>query len=87
MHDKCMHKGRKTKMFAEQERQAFDLGRRMAAADFTLEDNPFAHIHPRFAVQWTHGFFAANALHGLSAAMARGELSTPRPQPRLVSVA
>jgi hypothetical protein len=74
-------------MFAEQERQAFDLGRRMAAADFTLEDNPFAHIHPRFAVQWTHGFFAANALHGLSAAMARGELSTPRPQPRLVSVA
>jgi hypothetical protein len=74
-------------MFADQERRAFDLGRRMAEANFLLEDNPFAHIHPRFAVQWTHGFFAANALHGLSAAMARGELSKYRPQPRLVSVA
>ncbi len=75
-------------MFADQERHAFDLGRRMAEADFFLEDNPFARVHPRLAVQWTHGFFAANALHGLSAARARGELSTTqRPQPRLVSVA
>lgn len=74
-------------MFSEQERQAFDLGRRMAEADFTLQDNPYARISPRLAVQWTHGFFAANALHGLSSAMARGVLSTPRPQPRLVSAA
>jgi hypothetical protein len=74
-------------MFAEQERQAFDLGRRMAATGFSLEDNPFMRIHPRFAVQWTHGYFAANALRGLGAAMSRGELSTPRPQPRLVTAA
>jgi hypothetical protein len=87
VHDNCMRKARTTTMFSEQERQAFDLGRRMAAADFNLQDNPFAHIHPRFAVQWTHGFFAANALHGLSAAMSRGELSTPRRHPRLVSAA
>ena len=70
-------------MFADQERHAFELGRRMAKADFSLEDNPFQRISPRLAVQWTHGFFAANALHGLSAAMARGELSKYRPQPRL----
>jgi hypothetical protein len=74
-------------MFADQERQAFELGRRMAEADFLLEDNPFPRISPRLAVQWTHGFFAANALHGLGAAMARGALSTRRPQPRLVSAA
>lgn len=74
-------------MFADQERHAIDLGRRMARADFALEDNPYARIHPRLAALWTHGFFAANALHGLSAAMARGTLSTPRPQPRLVSAA
>ena len=72
-------------MFADQERQAFELGRRMALADFSLEDNPFVRIHPRLAVQWTHGFFASNALHGLSAAMARG--GALRPQPRLVSAA
>jgi len=74
-------------MFADQERQAFELGRRMAEADFSLEDNPFPRISPRLAVQWTHGFFAANALHGLSVAMSRGELSKYRPQPRLVSAA
>jgi hypothetical protein len=74
-------------MFIDQERQAFDLGRRMAEADFTLEDNPYARINPRLAVQWTHGFFAANALRGLRSAMARGALATPRPQPRLVSAA
>ena len=32
-------------MFADQERQAFDLGRRMSKANFSLEDNPFARIH------------------------------------------
>jgi succinate dehydrogenase/fumarate reductase flavoprotein subunit len=75
------------KMFSEQERQAFDLGRRMAETGFALQDNPFTRIHPRFAVQWSHGFFAANALRGLGAALSRGDLSTPRRQPRLVSAA
>jgi hypothetical protein len=74
-------------MFAEQERQAFDLGRRMADANFSLQDNPFAQIMPRLAVQWAHGYFAANALRGLSAAMSRGTLSAKRPLPRLVSAA
>lgn len=74
-------------MFSDQERQAFDLGRRMAETGFTLDDNPFARIHPRFAGQWAHGFFAANALRGLGAAMSRGALSAQRPQPRLVSAA
>ncbi|MFO1363676.1 MAG: hypothetical protein U1F45_14580 [Burkholderiales bacterium] len=74
-------------MFADQERKAFDLGRRMAEAGFGLEDNPFVRIHPRLATQWTHGFFAANALNGLRAALARRKLATPRPQPRLVSAA
>jgi len=72
-------------MFADQERQAFDLGRRMAEANFTLEDNPFVRIHPRLATQWAHGFFAANALKGLRAALARRKLVAPRP--RLVSAA
>jgi hypothetical protein len=72
--------------FADQERQAFDLGRRMSKAQFALQDNPFAHIHPRLAVQWQHGFFAAHVLHTLSAAMSRNALSPKRVQPRLVSV-
>jgi hypothetical protein len=88
MHDKSMRRqSEEPTMFADQERQAFDLGRRMAQADFRLEDNPFVRIHPRLATQWTHGFFAANALTGLRAAIARRGLTTPRPQPRLVSVA
>lgn len=65
-------------MFADQERQAFDLGRRMAEADFSLQDNPFAQIAPRLAAQWAHGFFAANALRGISSAMSRGVLTGPR---------
>jgi hypothetical protein len=74
-------------MFADQERQAFDLGRRMSEANFSLQDNPFERIHPRLAVQWQHGFFATHVLQNLSAGLARGALSTKRLQPRLVSVA
>jgi hypothetical protein len=72
--------------FADHERKAFDLGRRMSTAQFSLQDNPFAHIHPRLAVVWQHGFFAAHVLHTLSAALARNVLSTKRAQPRLISV-
>jgi hypothetical protein len=73
-------------MFADQERQAFDLGRRMSKATFSLQDNPFARLHPRLAVLWQHGFLGAHTIHGLGTALARGALSTKRPQPRLVSV-
>ena len=72
--------------FANQERQAFDLGRRMSEANFSLQDNPFAHIHPRLATQWQQGFFATHVLQNLSAGLASGQLSTSRPQPRLASV-
>ena len=74
-------------MFADQERQAFDLGRRMSRANFSLEDNPFTRIHPRLAMQWQHGFFAVHVLQNLSAGLARDALSTKRRQPRLISVA
>lgn len=61
-------------MFAEQERKAFDLGRRMAAAGFSLQDNPFAQVHPRFAAQWAHGYFAAHTLDGITSALLRRAL-------------
>ncbi len=65
-------------MFAEQERKAFDLGRRMASAGFSIQDNPFAQVHPRFAAQWAHGFVAAHTLDGISSALMRGALgATP----------
>jgi hypothetical protein len=73
--------------FADQERQAFDLGRRMSEAHFSIQDNPFEHVHLRLAVQWQHGFFASHVLQNLSAGLARGALSTKRPQRRLFSVA
>ena len=73
--------------FADQERQAFELGCRMSEAKFSLQDNPFERIAPRLAVQWQHGFFASQVLQNLSAGLARGALSTRRRQPRLVSVA
>jgi hypothetical protein len=72
-------------MFADQERHAFELGRRMSEASFCIEDNPFARIHPRLAAQWQQGFLAVQAIHTLSTALARGTPSTPR-LPRLVSV-
>jgi hypothetical protein len=61
-------------MFAEQEQSAFDLGRRMAGAGFSLEDNPFASLNPRFARQWTRGFLGLKALAGIAAARS-GELA------------
>jgi hypothetical protein len=72
--------------FSDQERQAFDLGHRMSKAQFSLQDNPFTHIHPHLAVQWQHGFFASHVLQSLSSALGRGTLFTKRPHPRLVSV-
>jgi hypothetical protein len=65
-------------LFAERERKTLDLGRRMAAAGFSLQDNPFAQVHPRFAGQWAHGYFAAHTLDGSTAALVRGTLdATP----------
>lgn len=58
-------------MFSEQERKAFELGRRMAQAEFSLHDNPFTVVNPRLAVQWLHGYVAANALSGLTSALSR----------------
>jgi hypothetical protein len=72
--------------YADQERQAFDLGHRMSKANFSLQDNPFTRIHPHLAVQWQHGFFASHVLQSLSAALGRGTLSPKRTHPRLVSV-
>jgi len=66
-------------MFSELERKAFALGRRMADANFFLQDNPFMAVHPRLADQWSHGFLAANALRSFSAAFAQradGEAET-----------
>jgi hypothetical protein len=73
--------------FADQERQAFDLGRRMSEANFSLQDNPFERIHPRLSVNRQHGFLAAHVLQNLSAGLARGALSAKRSHRRLISVA
>jgi hypothetical protein len=51
-------------MFSDLEHRAFVLGRRMAEAAFTMEDNPFAHLQPRLARRWLDGFVSENALHG-----------------------
>jgi hypothetical protein len=69
-------------MFADQERHAFDLGRRMSKANFSFQDNPFTHIHPRLAVQWQHGFLAAQTIHALSTTLARGVDNTATTSPR-----
>ncbi len=63
-------------MFSELEQRAFALGRRMADANFLLQDNPFTAVHPRLATQWTHGFLAANALRGIASAFAQ---RSPKP--------
>ena len=62
-------------MFSEQERGAFELGQRMAATGFSLQDNPFARLHPRFATQWTRGFLGRSALAGITAAWSQGPSS------------
>ena len=61
-------------MFSDQERRAFELGRRMAVADFAFDDNPFLGVHPRLAHQWQQGYVGANALRGLTSALARPRL-------------
>lgn len=58
-------------MFSELEQRAFALGRRMAEANFYMQDNPFTAVHPRLASQWTHGFLAANALQSFVSAFAQ----------------
>jgi hypothetical protein len=51
-------------MFSDLEHRAFVLGRRMAEAAFSMEDNPFEHLQPRLARRWLDGFVSENALHG-----------------------
>lgn len=58
-------------MFSEQERSAFELGRRMARARFALEDNPYERLNPRLAKQWTRGFLGSSALMGIVDAWSR----------------
>lgn len=65
-------------MFSELEQRAFALGRRMADANFYLQDNPFTAVHPRLASQWTHGFIAANTLRGIASALAQRAPDAPR---------
>jgi len=55
--------------FSEQESKAFDLGTRMAEAGFSLQDNPFMSVHPRFSERWTCGFLAVGTLKNLASAM------------------
>jgi hypothetical protein len=58
-------------MFSDQERKAFELGRRMAESGFSLQDNPFINVHPRFSSRWASGYLAVNTLKTLSSGMAR----------------
>jgi hypothetical protein len=51
-------------MFSDLEDKAFLLGRRMAEATFSMDDNPFANLQPRLARKWLDGFVSENALHG-----------------------
>jgi hypothetical protein len=51
-------------MFSDLEDRAFLLGRRMAEAAFSMDDNPFANLQPRLARRWLDGFVSENALHG-----------------------
>ncbi len=58
-------------MFSEQERSAFELGRRMARAGFAFEDNPFERLNPRLAKQWTSGFLGSRTLRYITDAWSR----------------
>jgi len=51
-------------VFSDLEDKAFTLGRRMAEAAFSMNDNPFANLQPRLARRWLDGFVSENALHG-----------------------
>jgi hypothetical protein len=64
-------------LFADQERHAFDLGHRMAGAGFTLDDDLFAHLHPRFALQWTRGFLGWSAIARITATWSRDVSASP----------
>jgi hypothetical protein len=48
-------------MFSDLENRAFLLGRRMADAAFSMDDNPFANLQPRLARKWVDGFVFENA--------------------------
>jgi hypothetical protein len=61
-------------MFCDQERRAFELGRRMALVEFGFQDNPYTGVHPRLATQWMQGYVAANTLRGLTSALSRPRL-------------
>jgi len=50
-------------VFSDLEDRAFLLGRRMAEAAFTMDDNPFANLQPRLARKWLDGFVSETALH------------------------
>lgn len=53
-------------MFSDLEDKAFLLGRRMAEATFTMDDNPFANLQPRLARKWIDGFVSETTLLGKS---------------------
>lgn len=50
-------------MFSDLEDRAFLLGRRMAEAAFSMDDNPFTNLQPRLARKWLDGYVSENALH------------------------
>lgn len=49
-------------MFSDLEDRAFLLGRRMAEAAFSMDDNPFANLQPRLARKWIDGYVSERAL-------------------------
>ncbi|MCZ7563738.1 MAG: hypothetical protein M5U08_07960 [Burkholderiales bacterium] len=59
-------------MFNDLEDRAFRLGRRMAVATFSIEDNPFAQLQPRLARKWLDGFVSQNSLLGKIGRLRRG---------------
>ena len=58
-------------IYSEQERKAFDLGRRMAQTGFSMQDNPFVNVQPRFSSRWASGYLTVSTLEALSSGMAR----------------
>jgi hypothetical protein len=48
-------------MFSDLEDRAFLLGRRMAEAAFSMDDNPYTNLQPRLARKWVDGFVYENA--------------------------
>ena len=62
--------------FVEQERNAFELGQRMAVAGFADHDNPLAALNLRLASRWSRGFLGVNTLRNIVAARNRPSLVT-----------